>query len=1379
MKICPNLNDPQVKEEFETLKRLFGEDSAYYLWNKNKGNFLDRTADGDINTTYISNFEKYNDKEYALKTAALELLNSESYNNTDIPKAEPIKNTTTLELGKEALMDIVEGYHMNNKGQFKLEADQAIDLNNTIKAAGLKDVDVVSIGTKYQLYDRSLNKYITAKEIKNNPKYSLSASDIQNSIKNRILDELKKLGVEVQTVDSLKSQYGLDYLAVADITNKAIKFAKNEISLEALGEEGAHFFVEAMNDSPFVNRLMNLVKQNEAYKNILGDEFSEYNLAYKGDEDLLAKEAIGKLLGQYLIDVNTLSYKPAKNLLERLWNALKSIFSSKDNTSLEKLLNNELKEFAHDILTNKAKGLNKTSLLKSSIDKLYSIGNRAKSLEDVMNKVIETEALRLKIYENQLSSISTKEAQRKLVVELNSALEKGTIKERIASYISGASKVMQQLTEQLNKENELLSNNSISKSAHIARRMKSFLVSVQPIVTDMQRYLREDKSDPEFNSKMHSLISEFLVESNAINDELQLKMFNIFAKWIGTQFDKFAEVENPFGEKLTRQQVIDSLTKANKDNNWFNRWISSASDNPDIVINLVATAFKNTEGEKRMKVKDVHYQLINAVKELNDAGIKDFDWIFEKINGEYSQNFNSEWDYSSYEVAKSKLWETLRKKFPENPIEREKAFIANPELQKEWAKIWSEFNRKYVEKVEGWENIIYNKEKTLPRGEFLKWKSKNVNEYIDSKGNTIYTPNVYGELAHPKQKNKAFEEIKNNPAKLKFYNTINKIMKESLNLLPADIKGVTPNMAPRIRADFRERVVQEGFIKAFKTKDALSAIQIRADEDEFGYRYEERLQDFEGNTVQFLPIYYTSKIKDATFSTDLIGNVLRFYDMSINYNLKSKMIDILEVGKNILSERLVKIGSNGLESKVTIPVLTRLIQRESKVKAENLYKGYKDLIDKGLYGEYQKNEGSFKIPFIKGEFDIAKSMNAVRDAVQYIMLGGSPFVGFANQVTGELSILNEAASKRFFDYKDRAFAAKEVMKLMPEYLAEVGSVTPDSKLFYLTSFFDMLGDYDQELKDLNSNVKNKLLRGLSFNSLMLPIQLGDFSNKMSVGIAMLHNTKVLNSEGKQVSLYDQFEVKNGIPGIKEGTKNLDGSDFTKSDLVAFMNRLGKLNTQLFGMTDKIDRAPLQSRSIGRAFSIFRSFLGPNLNRRYSINKLDTSLGIYTEGYYNTLLKFVLYDLKDAHFNILTAWDKLTDGQKQNMHIAITELATLGIMTILIMTIGALAGKADEDNEKRLQALRLMLARTRTELAALSPLGIFSETTRMFQSPTAILGLVDSLSDVFSGAWFETYEKGDYKGWNKGFIKTLRLVPGSRLIFDFMTIDEKLKWYGLD
>ena len=82
---------------------------------------------------------------------------------------------------------------------------------------------------------------------------------------------------------------------------------------------------------------MNLVKQNEAYKSILGDDYSTYSQVYRNNEDMLAKEAIGKLLGQYLTDSNTLAYKPAKSLLERLWMALKSIFASKNTQDLDRL----------------------------------------------------------------------------------------------------------------------------------------------------------------------------------------------------------------------------------------------------------------------------------------------------------------------------------------------------------------------------------------------------------------------------------------------------------------------------------------------------------------------------------------------------------------------------------------------------------------------------------------------------------------------------------------------------------------------------------------------------------------------------------------------------------------------------------------------------------------------------------------------------------------------------------------------------------------------------------------------------------------------------------------------------------------------------------
>ena len=147
MKICPNLSNPQVKEDFETLVTIFGENEAYYLWNKNGGYFLDRTSEGDLNTIYTTAYENYNNKEYALKVAALELLKGE-YQIEDI---KPTKTTTTIELGKQVLNNILEGYGMNSKGQFKLEEDQAISLNDAIHAAGLKDVNVVSIGNKYQL----------------------------------------------------------------------------------------------------------------------------------------------------------------------------------------------------------------------------------------------------------------------------------------------------------------------------------------------------------------------------------------------------------------------------------------------------------------------------------------------------------------------------------------------------------------------------------------------------------------------------------------------------------------------------------------------------------------------------------------------------------------------------------------------------------------------------------------------------------------------------------------------------------------------------------------------------------------------------------------------------------------------------------------------------------------------------------------------------------------------------------------------------------------------------------------------------------------------------------------------------------------------------
>lgn len=43
---CPNFANKQVKQDFDELTQVLGENLAYYVWNKNNGNSLDKTPDG-------------------------------------------------------------------------------------------------------------------------------------------------------------------------------------------------------------------------------------------------------------------------------------------------------------------------------------------------------------------------------------------------------------------------------------------------------------------------------------------------------------------------------------------------------------------------------------------------------------------------------------------------------------------------------------------------------------------------------------------------------------------------------------------------------------------------------------------------------------------------------------------------------------------------------------------------------------------------------------------------------------------------------------------------------------------------------------------------------------------------------------------------------------------------------------------------------------------------------------------------------------------------------------------------------------------------------------------------------------------------------------
>jgi len=64
--ICPNLKDPKVKEQFQKLIDAIGEPMAYFVWNKNGGNYLDKTSTGKDSVLW-KNLSKDNSEEEVIK----------------------------------------------------------------------------------------------------------------------------------------------------------------------------------------------------------------------------------------------------------------------------------------------------------------------------------------------------------------------------------------------------------------------------------------------------------------------------------------------------------------------------------------------------------------------------------------------------------------------------------------------------------------------------------------------------------------------------------------------------------------------------------------------------------------------------------------------------------------------------------------------------------------------------------------------------------------------------------------------------------------------------------------------------------------------------------------------------------------------------------------------------------------------------------------------------------------------------------------------------------------------------------------------------------------------------------------------------------------
>lgn len=1224
---------------------------------------------------------------------------------------------------------------INNDENYQTLLQKAISFNQT---SDFRD-DYVARIIKIQDTE-SPRILIGVKVEKRNRLNSIEADKMiyNSNLNNRLRDILAANGVTTGVLTNLEKRMGINGVTDFDTAKTAanglvemIRLANGIEGEKALPEEFAHFAIEAMGESPIINRLINNLNSNGLVDEILGDEYDTYNTLYNGDTAKLAKEAAGKLLAKHLLKSEPIEQKPYKNLLERVISAIKSFFKTINVNQIQKAIYEADKDFgrlARDILNGRMDEEISIDNIKSS-DLFYQTNERIQRDRKVLQNIINNELKRLKIYEKRNPNSQFNTNQRLLIDRLEMELYDNNEIEGIYSFLDNALEELQKVSYRLELLRDTPATN-VNERASVLRDVRNYMYSYKNIIEDIRKALVDEEryDDNRYGQRVRVLLND---TSNLLGD--------LFVKYNSVSMPLFVDFIKPFvGENIMipfgkfKGKVIkaeDLVKMADKDISFFDRWLDSMADSSDYMLKVMDQAVKKSKEQARSRTIDVMKQLQAATIKLEKAGIKNTDWMFERDSkGDLSGNYISEINQALFKEKVREMFKSLNEKYGKNPVGE------NAEKYKKERQAWFDANMEIVN------------------------------------GKKVPKMSIYG--------NKQYQRL--NAAQKEYYDTVMNIKSQLDSYLPE--KYTTLTNAVKIRKDLLERVkssdgVRSGAKQIWKSiKDEFIR---RTDDVDFGDRA--TVKDFEGNEVQTLPIYFT-KLKEGEsandLSTDIVSTLTAYAAMANDFDEMNKVIDVLELGRDLLRERQVIQTQGGKPLVEKFKAVGRKV--ESKLtkegEATRFVQRLNDFFEMQVYGRYMADEGTFG----KTNIDKGKVANFVNRVTSMNNLALNVLSGISNIATGKVMMRIESFAGEFFNEKNTITADRIYGQSLPAYLAEIGNRVKTSKLALWDELFNVMQEYEQDVREVNFDRKTWFSRMFGTSTLFFMNNAGEhwMQNRTSLALADAYKMKAPN--GKIVSLWDAMEVvpidKNNKKlgaklQLKQGYKKADGSDFTQDDIIKFSRRSAAINQRMHGIYNKADRSAVQRLAIGRMGMMFRKWIKPSLNRRFKSASYNYDLDAWTEGYYRTSGRFLLQlarDLRETQFNIATRWNELTSTEKANIKRALTETGHfLAVMAI----IGLIEWSDDKDRPWLVRMTEYQMRRLYTELGAMIPgKSMISEGLKIIKSPAAGVNTIENILDLTKllNPWNYTDEiqSGRYEGHStayKSFFES-PVIPMNRTIY---------------
>lgn len=1224
---------------------------------------------------------------------------------------------------------------VNNDENYQKLLQKAISFNQT---SDFRD-DYVAKIIKTQDTE-SPRIFIGVKVEKRNRLNSIDADKMayNANLNSRLRDILAANGIAVGALTDLEKRMGINGVTDFDVARTAangmiemIRLANGIEGEKALPEEFAHFAIEAMGESPLINRLINNLSSSGLIGEILGDEYETYDTLYKGDTVKLAKEAAGKLLAKHLLKSEPIEQKPYKNLLERVISAIKSFFKTMNASQIQKAMYEADKDFgrlARDILNGRMdEEINVENINSSGL--FYQTNERVQRDRKLLQDIMNNELKRLKIYEKRNPNSQFSANQRLLIDRLELELADNNEVEGIYAFLDNALEELQKVSNRL----EVLRNTpatNVNERASVLRDVRNYMYSYKNIIGDIRKALVDEEryTDNRYGQRVRVAL-----------DNASILIGDLFVKYNDVSMPLFVDFIKPFvGENIMipfgkfKGKVIkaeDLVKMADEDISFFDRWLDSMADSSDFMLKVMDQAVKKSKEQARLRTIDVMKQLQAATIKLEKAGIKNTDWMFERDSkGNLSGNYISEINQALFKEKVREMFKSLNEKYGKNPVGED------AEKYKKERQAWFDANMEIVN------------------------------------GKKVPKMSIYG--------NKQYQRL--NAAQKEYYDTVMNIKSQLDSYLPE--KYTTLTNAVKIRKDLLERVKSSDGVKS-GVKQIWEGIKDefirRTDDADFGDRA--TVKDFEGNEVQTLPIYFT-KMKEGEsandLSTDIVSTLTAYAAMANDFDEMNKVIDVLELGRDLLRERQITQTQGGKPLVEKFKAVGRKVEGKltKEGEATRFIQRLNDFFEMQVYGRYMADEGTFG----KTNIDKGKVANFVNRVTSMNNLALNVLSGISNVATGTVMMRIESFVGEFYNEKNTITADRVYGQSLPEYLAEIGSRVKTSKLALWDELFNVMQEYEQDVREVNFDRKSWFSRMFNTSTLFFMNNAGEhwMQNRTSLALADAYKMKAPN--GKIVSLWDAMEVvpidKNNKKAgaklqLKQGYTKADGSAFTQDDIIKFSRKSAAINQRMHGIYNKADRSAVQRLAIGRMGMMFRKWIKPSLNRRFKSATYNYDLDAWTEGYYRTSGRFLLQlvrDLRETQFNLAARWDELTPTEKANIGRALTETGHfLAVMAI----IGLIEWSDDKDRPWLVRMAEYQARRLYSELGTMIPgKSMITEGLRIIKSPAAGINTIEDILDLTKllNPWnyMDELQSGRYEGHStayKSFFES-PIIPMNRTIY---------------